>query len=100
MQYVLQRYRTASGSLRLHQLVNARNDFVSPLYVGIELGPLIMLIENARSADLGSVRTHDPSRAISSAARAMSGVVDDFECRRKRPPMPSGPQPRRRGRQR
>jgi len=87
MQYVLQRYSNRVwGRYGFTSSVNARNDFVSPLYVGIELGPLIMLIENARSGLIWDLfgRTTITSNFVRRAR--MSGVVDDFELPPEAPP--------------
>lgn len=66
--------------------INLKNGYISPLYVGIELGPMLLLIENYRSGliwDLFS-RTSVMSNFVKRAE--MVGVVDDFELPPEAPP--------------
>ena len=58
---------------------NLKNNFCSPLYVGIEQGPIIMMIENYRSGLIWDLfMRHKAARNFLSRGR-FSGVVDDFE---------------------
>ncbi len=58
---------------------NLKNDFVSPLYVGIELGPMINLIENFRSGMVWDLMMAAPCMSNFVRRAGMCGVVDDFE---------------------
>ena len=66
--------------------VNPQNNFVSPLYVGIELGPMIMLIENARSGLIWDLFARSSVMSNFVRRAGMSGVVDDFELPPEAPP--------------
>jgi hypothetical protein len=59
--------------------VNLQNNFVSPLYVGIELGPMIMMIENARSGLIWDLYSRSPAMSNFVRRARMAGVIDDFE---------------------
>ena len=80
MRYVRERFGDrVYGRYGFTSSVNLKNDFVSPLYVGIELGPMVMLIENYRSGLIWDLFSR--SRVMRNFVRraGMSGVVDDFE---------------------
>ena len=65
---------------------NLKNDFCSPLYVGIELGPIIMMIENYRSGLIWDLfMRHKAARNFLQRGE-FSGVVDDFELPPEAPP--------------
>ena len=66
--------------------INLKNNFVSPLYVGIELGPMIMLIENTRSGLLWDLFSQSAVMSNFVARAGMAGVVDDFELPPESPP--------------
>ena len=80
MKYVRNRYgEKAYGRYGFTSSVNLKNDFVSPLYVGIELGPMIMLIENARSGLIWDLFSGTPAMSNFVRRAHMAGVIDDFE---------------------
>lgn len=58
---------------------NLKNAFVSPLYVGIELGPIIMMTENVRSGLIWDLFMSAPCMSNFVRRAGMSGVIDDFE---------------------
>ncbi|MFH0880994.1 MAG: glucoamylase family protein [Lentisphaerota bacterium] len=66
--------------------VNAKNNFVSPLYVGIEQGPLIMLIENYRTGLIWDLFSRSQVMKNFVRRAGFSGVVDDFELPPESPP--------------
>lgn len=63
----------------LTSTANAKNNFVSPLFVGIETGPMINMIENYRSGLIWELfmRSRYMQNFIKRAK--LSGVIDDFE---------------------
>lgn len=80
MHYARERFGDrAYGRYGFTSSINLKNDFISPLFVGIELGPMIMLIENYRSGLIWDL--YGRSQVMKNFARraGMSGVVDDFE---------------------
>lgn len=66
--------------------VNLKNDFVSPLYVGIELGPMIMMIENFRTGMVWDLFMGSSCMKNFLRKAGVSGVVDDFELPPQAPP--------------
>jgi len=58
---------------------NLKNDYCSPLYVGIELGPIIMMIENCRSGLIWDLFMRHRAARLFLERAGFSGVVDDFE---------------------
>lgn len=76
----------AYGKYGFTSSVNLKNDFVSPLYVGIELGPMIMMIENARSGLIWDLFSRSPVMSNFVRRAKMAGVVDDFELPPEAPP--------------
>jgi hypothetical protein len=66
--------------------VNLKNNYVSPLYVGIELGPMIMLIENYRSGMIWELFSRSRIMKNFVQRAGISGVVDDFELPPEAPP--------------
>ena len=80
MKYVLKRYGEKTyGRYGFTSSVNLKDDFVSPLYVGIELGPMIMLIENARSGLIWDLFSATPAMSNFVRRARITGVIDDFE---------------------
>ncbi|MBN1268773.1 MAG: hypothetical protein JXB04_04235, partial [Kiritimatiellae bacterium] len=80
MKYVREKFGDrVYGRYGFTSSVNEQNDFVSPLYVGIELGPMIQLIENARSGLIWNLFRRSPVMRNFVERAGMSGVVDDFE---------------------
>ncbi|HOX09645.1 MAG TPA: glucoamylase family protein [Candidatus Omnitrophota bacterium] len=66
--------------------VNLKNNYVSPLYVGIEVGPMIMLVENYRSGLIWDLFSRSGVMKNFVKRAGMSGVVDDFELPPEAPP--------------
>lgn len=66
--------------------LNLKNDFISPLYVGIELGPMIMMVENFRSGLIWNLFMKHRSMKNFVKRADMCGVVDDFELPPEAPP--------------
>jgi len=80
MKYVFRKFGDRVwGEYGFSSSVNLKNDFVSPLYVGIELGPMIMLIENYRSGLIWDLFSRSMPMKNFVKRDGMSGVVDDFE---------------------
>jgi hypothetical protein len=80
MRYVREKFGDRVwGKYGFASTVNPKNGYVSPLYVGIELGPMIQLIENARSGLIWKLFAR--SRAMKNFVKraGICGVVDDFE---------------------
>ena len=76
----------AYGQYGFTSSVDLKNDFASPLYVGIELGPMIMMIENFRSGLIWDLFSSSPVMKNFVRRARMSGVVDDFELPPEAPP--------------
>ncbi len=66
--------------------VNLKTGFVSPLYVGIELGPMALLIENYRSGLIWNLFSRSQVMKNFVKRANMVGVVDDFELPPEAPP--------------
>ncbi|HBA82861.1 MAG TPA: hypothetical protein DCZ95_02090 [Verrucomicrobia bacterium] len=67
------------GAYGFTSAVNARSNYVNQLYVGIELGPAILLIENYRSGLIWDLFSRSETMKNFVQRARMSGVVDDFE---------------------
>lgn len=67
------------GKYGLTSSVNPKNNFVSPFVVGIEAGPMLLLVENYRTGLIWDLFSR--SRVMHNFLKRaqMSGVVDDFE---------------------
>jgi hypothetical protein len=80
MRYVRKQWGDrAYGKYGFTSSMNLLNSFVSPLYVGIELGPMIMMAENARSGLIWDLYSRSPAMSNFVRRAKMSGVIDDFE---------------------
>jgi hypothetical protein len=66
--------------------INLLNDFISPLYVGIELGPMMLLIENYRTGLIWDLFMASPVMHRFIERAGMAGVIDDFELPMEAPP--------------
>jgi hypothetical protein len=65
---------------------NLKNNFVSPLHVGIELGPMIMMIENFRTGMMWDLFMRNRCMKNFIQKAGMVAVVDDFELPSEAPP--------------
>lgn len=80
MRYVREKFGDrAYGRYGFTSSVNLKNNFASPRYVGIELGPMIMMIENYRSGLIWDLFSDSLVMKNFVRRAGMSGVVDDFE---------------------
>jgi hypothetical protein len=80
MRYVREKFGDrAWGKYGFTSSVNQKNDFASPLFVGIELGPMMQLIENYRSGLIWDLFSRGPAMKNFVRRARMAGVVDDFE---------------------
>ncbi len=87
MHYVREKFGDrVYGKYGFSSTVNAQTGFVSPLYVGIELGPMIMLIENYRSGLIWNLFARSRVMKNFVERAGISGVVDDFELPSEAPP--------------
>lgn len=87
MKYVREKFGDrAYGKYGFTSSVNLKNNYVSPLYVGIEVGPMIMLIENYRSGLVWDLFSRSDVMKNFVRRAKMSGVVDDFELPPEAPP--------------
>ena len=87
MKYVKEKFGDrVYGKYGFTSSVNLKNDYVSPLYVGIETGPMIMMIENYRSGMIWDLFSQ--SRVMKNFIKRanISGVIDDFELPPEAPP--------------
>jgi hypothetical protein len=86
MQYAYTNFQSQVwGEYGFTSSLNLKNGFFSPFYVGIELGPMLLLIENARSGMIWDLfmKTETINNFIRRAG--MYGIVDDFELAREAP---------------
>jgi hypothetical protein len=58
---------------------NLLNNYVDPKYVGIELGPMLMLIENYRTGLIWDLFMKSPEMQNFMERAGIVGLVDDFE---------------------
>ena len=80
MKYVKEKFgEQAYGKYGFTSSVNLKNNYVSPLYVGIETGPMIMMIENYRSGLIWDLFSQSKVMKNFIKRAKISGVVDDFE---------------------
>ncbi len=87
MKYIKEKFGDrVYGKYGLTSSVNLKNDFVSPLYVGIETGPMIMMIENYRSGMIWDLFSQSKVMKNFIKRAKISGVIDDFELPPEAPP--------------
>lgn len=87
MRYAKKNYgQRIYGKYGFSSSINLLNNFISPRFVGIELGPAIMLLENARTGLIWKLFAQ--SRVMKNFAQRakMNGVVDNFELPPEAPP--------------
>lgn len=87
MRYAKKNYGSqVYGKYGFTSSINLLNGFISPRFVGIELGPAIMLLENARTGLIWKLFSQ--SRVMKNFVQRarMNGVIDNFELPPEAPP--------------